>query len=244
MKLPRLSLFQWAVHIGSWIPLALILVDYFRDNLTANPIQDITFRTGKTALVLLVLSLAATPANTLLGFKPALKVRRALGLYAFMYVAIHFLIFVGLDYVFDWDLIKEAILEKRYALVGFAAFLILLPLAITSTRGWKLRLGKNWRRLHRLVYLAAILAVIHYVWLVKADIREPLSYGAGVLLLLVARLPVVRKGLSDFRQHLLRRLRAHRSGAMIDIRPVAVGQRTHIGNQEAINKVYKHTADS
>jgi sulfoxide reductase heme-binding subunit YedZ len=234
MKLPRLSLFQWAVHIGSWIPLALILVDYFRDNLTANPIQDITFRTGKTALVLLVLSLAATPANTLLGFKPALKVRRALGLYAFMYVAIHFLIFVGLDYVFDWNLIKEAIFEKRYALVGFAAFLILLPLAITSTRGWKVRLGKNWRRLHRLVYLAAILAVIHYVWLVKADIREPLSYGAGVLLLLVARLSVVRKGLSDFRQRFLRRMRELRNWATIEAWPDPEGRQIRPNKHESL----------
>lgn len=233
MKLPRLSLFQWAVHIGSWIPLALIVVDYFRDNLTANPIQDVTFRTGKTALVLLVLSLVVTPANTLLGFKPALKVRRALGLYAFMYVALHFLIFIGLDYGFDWGFLKEDILNKRYALVGFAAFLILLPLAITSTRGWKVRLGKNWRRLHRLAYLAAILAVIHYIWLVKADIREPLDYAAAVLLLLVARLPVVRKGLSDFRQNVLRRLRELRNGAIIKAAPVARGRRIHPSKHES-----------
>ena len=216
MKLPRLSLFQWAVHIASWIPLALIVLDYFRDNLTVNPIQDVTFRTGKTALVLLILSLAATPANTVLGFKPAFKVRRALGLYAFMYVALHFLIFVGLDYGFDWGLLKADILDKRYVIVGFTAFLILLPLAITSTRGWKARLGKNWRRLHRLAYLAAILAVIHYIWVVKADIREPLDYAAAVVLLLVARLPAVRKGLSDFRQQLLRRMRMLMNGAMIE----------------------------
>lgn len=233
MKLPRLSLFQWAVHIGSWIPLALIFVDYFRDNLTANPIQDITFRTGKTALVLLLLSLAATPANTLLGFKPALKVRRALGLYAFMYVALHFLVFVGLDYGFDWGLLKADILNKRYVLVGFAAFLILLPLAVTSTRGWKARLGKDWRRLHRLAYLAAFLAVIHYIWVVKADIRVPLDYAAAVLLLLVARLPVVRKGLSDFRQRLLRRMRMLRNGAMIEAWPQARGRQINPKKHES-----------
>lgn len=224
MKLPKMSLFQWAVHVGSWVPLALILLDYFRDNLTANPIQDVTFRTGKSALVLLVLSLAATPANTLLGFKPALKVRRALGLYAFMYVVLHFFVFVGLDYGFDLGLIIEDIGDKRYALVGFAAGLLLLPLAITSTRGWMSRLGKNWRRLHWLVYLAAILAVIHYLWLVKADIRQPLDYGAAVLLLLLARLRPVRKGLSDFRQNLQGRLRKLGNITSIEIRPAILGE--------------------
>jgi sulfoxide reductase heme-binding subunit YedZ len=204
--MPRFTSFQWLVHIGSWVPLALILVDYFRNNLTANPIQDITFRTGKTALVLLVLSLAATPVNTVFGFKPALKVRRALGLYAFMYIAIHLSIFVGLDYGLDWELIKEAIFEKRYALVGFAAFLLLLPLAITSTKGWMRRLGRNWKRLHRLVYLAAMLAVIHYVWLVKSDIREPLVFGGVVVALLVLRLSRVRHWASSLRNRVTARL--------------------------------------
>jgi len=202
IRLPRFSLLQWVVHAGSWIPLSLILLDYFRGNLTANPIQDITFRTGKAALVLLVLSLGATPANTLLGFRAALKVRRALGLYAFMYVTLHLLIFVGLDYVFDWSLIREAIFDKRYALVGFAAWMILLPLAITSTKGWMRRLGKVWKQLHRLVYLAACLAVIHYVWLVKADTREPWAFGGIVLFLLAVRLPSIRRWASGLRARL------------------------------------------
>jgi sulfoxide reductase heme-binding subunit YedZ len=116
-----------------------------------------------------------------------------------MYVSLHFLIFIGLDYGFDWGLLYEAIFEKRYALVGFAAFLILLPLAVTSTQSWMRRLGKNWKRLHRWVYLAGILAVIHYVWLVKSDIREPLLYGAAVGLLLILRLPAVRKAVTHFR---------------------------------------------
>lgn len=175
MRLLKLSPFQWIVHLGALTPLVVLILDALRDNLTVNPIQDITFRTGKTALVLLVLSLAATPINTMFGFRPALKVRRALGLYAFLYVSLHFLIFIGLDYAFDQGLIYEAILEKRYALVGFAAGLVLLPLAITSTKGWMKRLGKNWKRLHRLVYLAALLAAVHYIWLVKSDIREPLD---------------------------------------------------------------------
>lgn len=197
--------FQLMVHLGSWAPLALIIIDYLRDNLTVNPIQELTFRTGKTALVLLVLSLACTPLNTVFKFRPALKVRRALGLYAFMYASLHFLIFIGLDYQFDLELIREAVFEKRFALVGFAAFLILIPLAITSTKGWKRRLGKKWKRLHQMVYLAGLLVVVHYVWLVKSDIRVPLAFGAVVVLLLIARIPAVRRFLSNFGGRMLRR---------------------------------------
>jgi sulfoxide reductase heme-binding subunit YedZ len=186
-------------HVGALTPLVWLIWDYWFNNLTVNPIQDITFRTGKPALILLVLSLACTPVNMLFGFKQVLPLRKPLGLYAFMYVCLHFLTFVGLDYGFDWSLLYEAIFEKRYALVGFAAFLILLPLAITSTQGWMRRLGKNWKRLHRWVYLVGILAVVHYVWLVKSDIREPLLYGAAVVLLLCLRLPAVRKPIANFR---------------------------------------------
>jgi sulfoxide reductase heme-binding subunit YedZ len=186
-------------HLGALTPLALLIWAYYSDQLTVNPIQDITFRTGKPALVLLVLSLAVTPVNTIFGFRQVLPLRKLLGLYAFMYVVLHFLVFAWLDYGLDWELLQEAIFEKRYALVGFAAFLILIPLAITSTQGWMKRLRKNWKRLHRLVYLATFLAVVHYVWLVKSDIREPLAYGAVVGILLILRLPVVRKRIGNFR---------------------------------------------
>jgi len=187
---------QILVHVGALIPLAWLLWDYLRDDLTANPIQAITLRTGKAALILLILALAATPVNTVFGFRPAIKYRRTLGLYAFFYASLHFLIFIGLDYGFNLKLIYGAIFEKRYALIGFAAGIILFALAITSTQGWKRRLRKNWKRLHRLVYLAGILVVVHYVWLVKSDIRVPLAYGAVVILLLIARLPEVRKFLT------------------------------------------------
>jgi sulfoxide reductase heme-binding subunit YedZ len=193
----RMSWFQRMVHLAAVTPLGWMVVDYLRANLTVNPIQELTFRTGKTALVLLVLSLACTPINTVFKFRPALKVRRALGLYAFLYAGLHLGIFIGLDYGFDLQLIREAIFEKRYALVGFAAFLLLIPLAITSTKGWMKRLGKRWKRLHQLVYLAGLLVVIHYVWLVKSDIRVPLIYGGLVAILLVARIRTVRKRLSN-----------------------------------------------
>ena len=197
---PRLAIgLRMLVHIGSLAPLALIVWYAFSGGLTANPIQDITFRTGKTALILLLLSLLCTPLNTLFGLKQLLPLRRPLGLYAFFYVCVHLFIFVALDYGLDLELIKQAIVEKRYVLVGFSAFLLLLPLAATSTKGWMRRLGKNWKKLHRLVYLAAGLAIVHFVWLVKADIREPLLYGAILGVLLLLRLAPIRQALQKAR---------------------------------------------
>ena len=121
------------------------------------------------------------------------RLRKPLGLYGFMYVCLHLLTFVGLDYQFDLGLLYGAIFEKRYALVGLAAFSILIPIAITSTKGWMKRLGKHWKTLHKGVYLVAPLAVVHYIWLVKADYRQPLAFGAVVVVLLALRLPVVKK---------------------------------------------------
>lgn len=189
-----------ATHIGALLPLAFLIWGYATNQLSVNPIQEITFRTGKYALILLVLSLACTPINTVFGFKQVIPLRRWLGLYAFFYVCLHLLTFVGLDYGFAFDLIMQEIAEKRYVLVGLAAFLLLLPLAITSTRGWMRRLGKNWKRLHRVVYAAALLAVLHYTWVVKSDVREPLIYGGIIILLLVLRIPRVRRGISTWRQ--------------------------------------------
>jgi sulfoxide reductase heme-binding subunit YedZ len=193
---------QLIVHIGALAPLTLLIWDFTQDNLSFNPIQEITLRTGKVALVLLVMTLACTPLHTVLGWKRIPPLRKPLGLYAFLYAGLHFLIFVGLDYTFDLGLIGQAIIEKRYVLLGLAALLLLLPLAITSTRGWMRRLGKNWKRLHRLVYFAGVFAVVHYVWLVKSDIREPLMYGAGLAALLIVRLPPVRRAAIRLRHRL------------------------------------------
>jgi sulfoxide reductase heme-binding subunit YedZ len=192
----RFTRFQILVHIASWIPFLLMVWDYFQSNLTINPIQELTLRTGKTALILLVLSLACTPLNIIFGWKEVNRVRRPLGLYAFMYAALHYLIYIGLDYGFNFKLIVAELSQKRYVLVGFTAGLILSALAITSTKGWQKRLKRNWKKLHTFVYLAGILVVVHYTWLVKSDIREPLIYGAVVLVLLVVRIPYIRKKLS------------------------------------------------
>lgn len=183
--------FRILIHIGALAPLAWILWHYWQGLFVVDPIREMTTLTGKTALILLMLSLASTPINTVFGWKQVLRVRRALGLYAFTYAGLHFLVFVGLDYRLDLGLIHQAIFDQRYVLVGFGAGLILLALAITSTRGWKRRLGKAWKRLHRLVYAAGILAVVHFLWLVK-DAQEPLRYGLVLGLLLILRIPRVR----------------------------------------------------
>ena len=184
---------QILAHVGARIPRALLIWGYTQNQLTANPIREITLRTGRVALVLLLLSLACTPVTILFRFTPALKLRRPLGLYAFLYAGLHLLTFVGLDYGFDFSLIVPEVLQKRFVQVGMLAFLLLLPLAITSTRGWMRRLGKNWKRLHRLVYLAAVAVVIHFVWVAKGDIRRPLRYSAVLVLLLLIRVPPIRR---------------------------------------------------
>ncbi|NOK62828.1 MAG: sulfoxide reductase heme-binding subunit YedZ [Chloroflexi bacterium AL-N1] len=187
------------VHIASILPLAVLIWDFTSGRLSVNPIEDITSRTGTYALVWLILSLVCTPINTLSGFKPVMKLRRPLGLYAFMYVCLHLLTFTGLDYGFNLNAIIQTIIEKRYILAGFSAFLLLLPLAITSTKWWQRRLGRFWRQLHRLVYVAALLGVLHYVWLVKSDIREPLLYGTAVVALLILRTPYIKNVIKKIR---------------------------------------------
>ena len=195
----RLNKFQLVVHLAALMPLVVLVIAWQAGSLSVNPIQDATFRTGKAALVLLVASLACTPAHRVFGFRPAIKARRALGLYAFLYAAIHFSIFIGLDYGFDLRLVALELAEKRYILVGAAALLILLPLAITSTKGWQRRLGKGWKKLHRWVYLAGVLVIFHYAWVQKADIRQPLVWGAILGVLLLLRVPAIRQQAAGWR---------------------------------------------
>lgn len=196
------NLARWlrvAVHPLALLPLALLVLDALLGRLTVNPIQDLTLRTGKAALVLLLLCLACTPAALLFGWKGAGALRKPLGLYSFLYVCLHLLVFVAVDYGLDAGLIWEAVAEKRYVLAGFAGFLLLLPLALTSTRGAMRRLGRWWKPLHRLIYLAAIAAVLHYLWLSKLP-YQPLLFGAALLVLLALRLPPVRRRVRALRE--------------------------------------------
>jgi methionine sulfoxide reductase heme-binding subunit len=196
------------VHLALLTPAILLIWDFTNGRLTADPIQAATLRTGKTALSLLVLCLACTPVYTATGLGQLLGLRRALGLYAFAYAALHVTVFVWLDYGFDLSLMREAVLEKPYALAGLAAFLLLVPLAVTSTWGWRRRLGPAWTALHRAIYVAALMAVVHFLWSVKADTSEPLGFGAAVLLLLLLRLPSIRKLLGGWRYRLLKSRRS------------------------------------
>ncbi len=180
-------------------PLVPILWDLAWGRFLADPVREIITRTGRVSLDLLVLSLACTPLYTLTGLAPLLRARRTLGLYAFLYVALHFLTFAGWDYGFDVRLLWQAVFYQRYVIVGFAAGLILLAMAITSTRGWQRRLGKWWKRLQRLVYLANALAVLHFAWLLKEP-RAALPYVAAVAVLLVLRVPVVARVVGSARR--------------------------------------------
>jgi len=189
------------VNIAALTPLLLLIWNFWTDNMGADPVAYITKKTGQSAIILLGLSLACTPINTMFGFRPALTVRKSLGLYAFLYAALHLLNFVGLDYGFNLSYIwADALLTKRYMIVGLSAFLILLPLAITSTKGWMKSLGRNWKRLHKLAYAAGVLAVLHYLWLVKLDLTWPLIYGSILTLLFVLRVPRVRKFAGSFQR--------------------------------------------
>jgi len=182
----KIDYLKVTTHFVALLPLALILYDYWFNQLSANPIREIQFRTGRDALVLLIVTLAVAPLSSLLG-KRILRLRRTLGLYAFFYATLHFLNFIGLDFGFNVALITEGIFAKPFALVGFAAFLLLIPLALTSTNSWRRRLGKNWKRLHLLIYPAALLVIVHFLWAAKAGPAEPLAYGAVVVLLIMLR---------------------------------------------------------
>lgn len=215
MRRIKLTPLQLLVHLLAWGLAAWLAWDAWSGNLTVNPIQAATQRTGKYALVLLVLSLACTPLNTLFGFRQALTVRRALGLYAFMFAATHFAIFIWIDYGFEWEFIRAEILDKRYILVGATALTILALLAATSFQWWMRRLGKRWKSLHRLIYLAAPLVVLHYAWARKGDIfrlqgdiLQPLAFGAVVALLLLVRVTAVRQRAARLRGYLQKRLAA------------------------------------
>jgi sulfoxide reductase heme-binding subunit YedZ len=184
------------LHIGALLPLAIMVWDFFQRRLTANPIDEIQLRTGIYTLLLLTLSLACTPLYRLTGLKEVMSLRRPLGLYAFGYASLHLLNFIGLDYGFNFSLLWPDINDKRYIIVGFVAFLILLALAVTSTSGWIRRLGKNWQRLHRFVYLAAALSVLHYFWQLKVYVDAPLIYAIILVVLLLLRIPLVSKRLT------------------------------------------------
>ena len=197
---------RWAVHIAAWIPLVVLIVDAVNNNLTFNPIQAATQRTGDTAIILLGLSLACSPLSTYAGWKDAIKLRRALGLYAFMYATIHFVIFAIVDFGLQFNLIIPEFLQKYYLWAGLPAFAVLCALAATSFRFAMRRMRRNWTRLHRYVYLGAILVVLHLALVIKGDffrlggdVWKPVLATIVIGGLLIVRIPRIRRALLSFR---------------------------------------------
>ena len=176
------------------LPIAKIGWDAATGGLGANPIEAVQNRLGFWTITLLALALVPTPAKDLLGVAWPQRLRRVLGVTAFAYALLHFLFYVGVDKFFDWHTISADLTRRPFLMVGFAALLCLLPLAVTSTDGWIRRLGfRRWKLLHRLAYLAAVLAVVHFAWRVKADRLKPAIFAAIVGALLLARLLPARR---------------------------------------------------
>lgn len=195
-----LDLGRWLVHAGALLPALWILAALAGGGLTVNPYQAVEQRTGRVALILLILTLACTPANLLFGWRWALRHRRTLGLYAFAYAGAHLLILVGFDYGFAFRLLRADLSGKPFIWIGAGALLVLAALAATSFPVWKKRLGRNWKRLHRLAYAAALLALLHFFWARKGsltslsgDVLQPLGFAVVTLVLLALRIPSVRR---------------------------------------------------
>ncbi len=175
------------VFIASLLPLGWLVYGVINDLLGPNQVEAVLRQTGDWSLRFLLITLSMTPLRKLTGWTGWIRLRRMLGLYSFFYVCLHFTIYIWLDRELLWSEVITDIGKRPYITVGFAALVLLIPLAITSTRGWQRRLAKNWRKLHKLVYLVGLGGVLHYLWLVKADTRDPLYYAGWLLLVLVLR---------------------------------------------------------
>ena len=190
-------------HAAALAPLAVLAARWLRDDLPLNLTRYLMLRSGSIALILLVAALACTPVRTLFGWQRVIQIRRPLGLYAFAYAVAHLLVYAWVENAADLRLIWRDLGERRSMSAGLAGLLLLVPLAATSTAGWQRRLGRRWRALHRLVYPAAALAVLHYYWLERDDVRAPIAYAIALGALLAVRLPPVRRAIARARRRLL-----------------------------------------
>ncbi len=183
-----------AIFTGAAFPVLALLFRAKARALGANPIELVLNQLGYAALILLTLTLACTPLKIVFGWIWPIRIRKTLGLWAFFYALLHVAAYAGFDQALNWGAIWEDVIERKFIFVGFTAFLILIPLALTSTSGMLKRLGfRNWQRLHRLSYLAALCAVVHFYWRVKKDITEPVIFGIVLAVLLSLRLFQKRK---------------------------------------------------
>ena len=184
----RRRVFKPAVWVACLAPAALLIYDGFTDNLTANPVEKITNTTGIWTLRLIVATIAITPLRWVTGLNQLIQYRRPVGLFAFFYGTLHFMTYFVLDHQLQFDGLWADVVKRPYITAGFTAFVLMIPLAVTSTTGWIRRMGgKRWNLLHKLVYITALAAVLHYFWKVKLDATYPIYYGIGVLALLAFR---------------------------------------------------------
>jgi methionine sulfoxide reductase heme-binding subunit len=173
------------VFLAALVPVAMLVRGFLTGNLGVNPAETIQLETGRWTLKFLLLSLAVTPVRRLTGWNVVIQFRRMIGLFAFFYAVLHFASYWAFDLSFAFGTMVKDVIKRPFIAFGFAALMLLLPLALTSTRGWIRRLGKRWTQLHRLVYVAAILAILHFAWKVKVFTGDPVIY-AGVLTILLA----------------------------------------------------------
>ena len=183
--LKKITLIKTAVFLACLVPLGLIVLDGFQNNLTADPIEEILHRTGIWTLRILLITLAMTPLRVMTGSAVFIRIRRMLGLFTFFYVSLHLIVYSWLDLGLDFGHLWEDIIDRPYITVGMLAWLLMLPMAITSNRAMIRKLGKAWKKLHQTIYLVIGLGCLHFIWLVKSDLTEPLIYtGIGLSLLL------------------------------------------------------------
>jgi sulfoxide reductase heme-binding subunit YedZ len=187
-------------HALGIAPALALLAGYATGALGGIPERTAMLRAGAASLALLVASFACTPISIVTGWRGAVQIRRALGLYGFLYAGAHILIYLSYDGQFDLELVARDLLERRAMSVGLISFALLVPLALTSTSGWQRRLGRNWRRMHKLVYLAVPVTVLHFCWLERDRLEMASAYAALVGLLLMLRLPVLRQAMARLNQ--------------------------------------------
>jgi sulfoxide reductase heme-binding subunit YedZ len=190
MNSHQLRILKVFLFLAALIPLERLVWKFYHDALGANPVEVITHSTGDWTLILILTTLSITPLRKLTKQYWLIGVRRMIGLFAFFYGCLHFTTYIWLDKSFDVHEMIKDVYKRPFITAGFTAFVLMIPLALTSTKGWIRRLGKNWQRLHRLIYVTGIAAVIHYIWLVKADLRKPLQYAFVLSVLLIYRIVV------------------------------------------------------
>ena len=185
--------FKFSVFILSSLPFLLISYKIFFNKLGPEPVKEITHFTGEWTLIFICLTLSMSPLKQFTNSSVWISFRRMLGLFVFFYATLHLLTYIGIDYRFDWSQILDDVVKKKYIFIGFAAWLLLLPLAITSSKKMVLLLKKNWKRLHRLIYIIAIFGSLHYIWLSKTIFFKPLIYFIIIIVLLALRIKIKNK---------------------------------------------------